>query len=215
MNMLCSMAAVAFVGAAASLCSAQDPPREQREANELQKVDRVLTFLRNRNAHDYAVTAQGGIDEAMYVRSGGLEQWITIRGEDRRNPVLLFLHGGPGEAVNPWAYAGFRSWLKYFTVVQWDQPGAGRTLGRNGAASASSITIDQMVKDGVDLTELLEKRLGKEKIVLVGHSWGSILGVHGKSPPRTLLRIRGHRPGCRSGAKLLRCLRGAFRTGLA
>jgi pimeloyl-ACP methyl ester carboxylesterase len=137
----------------------------------------MLKFLRNRNAQDYAVTAAGGIDEAMYVKIGGLEQWITIRGEDRRSPVLLFLHGGPGDAVNPWAYAGFRSWLKYFTVVQWDQRGAGRTLGRNGAVTVSTITIEQMVRDGIELAELLRKRLGKEKIVLVGHSWGSILGV--------------------------------------
>src|ERR1017187_5831126 len=93
------------------------------------------------------------------------------------DPALLFLQGGPGDATNPWGYAGFRNWLKYFTVVQWDQRGAGRTLGRNGASAASTITIERMVQDGVELTELLSKRLQKDKIVLVGHSWGSILGV--------------------------------------
>ena len=66
---------------------------------------------------------------------------------------------------------------RYFTVVQWDQRGAGRTFGRNGAAAASTITIERMVQDGVELAELLSKRLQKDKIVLVGHSWGSILGV--------------------------------------
>jgi pimeloyl-ACP methyl ester carboxylesterase len=91
--------------------------------------------------------------------------------------VLLFLHGGPGDATNPWGYAGFRNWLKYFTVVQWDQRGTGRTFGRNGAAAASTITVERMVQDGVELAELLSKRLQKDKIVLVGHSWGSILGV--------------------------------------
>jgi pimeloyl-ACP methyl ester carboxylesterase len=113
----------------------------------------------------------------MLERGGGLEQWITMRGEDRKNPVLLFLHGGPGDATNPWGYAGFRNWLKYFTVVQWDQRGAGRTFGRNGPAAASTITIDRMVQDGVELAELLSRRFQKDKIVLVGHSWGSILGV--------------------------------------
>src|SRR5204862_114825 len=76
-----------------------------------------------------------------------------------------------------WGYAGFRNWLKYFTVVQWDQRGAGRTFGRNGEAAASTITVERMVQDGVELAELLLKKLQKDKIVLVGHSWGSTLGV--------------------------------------
>src|SRR5262245_61477908 len=121
-------------------------------AAELQKLDTVLTFLRQRNARDYAITTPNGIDEGRYVEVGGIEQWITIRGEDRKNPVLLFLHGGPGDATNPWGYAGFRTWLKTFTVVQWDQRGAGRTWGRSGPSAADTITIERMVQDGVELT---------------------------------------------------------------
>lgn len=157
-------------------CSAQEISPAQSEATDFQKLEPWLKFLRDRNARDYAITAPNGIDEGTYVEIGGIEQWITIRGEDRNNPVLLFLHGGPGDATNPWGYATFRSWLKYFTVVQWDQRGAGRTFGRNGAASASTITPDRMIQDGVELTESLKKRLHKDKIVLVGHSWGSVLG---------------------------------------
>jgi len=137
----------------------------------------MMTALRNRNAQDYAITTPNGIDEARYVEVGGIEQWITIRGEDRKNPVLLLLHGGPGDATNPWGYAGFRSWLKTFTVIQWDQRGAGRTLGRNGPALEPTITIERMAQDGIELANLLCKTLEKDKIVLVGHSWGSILGV--------------------------------------
>jgi pimeloyl-ACP methyl ester carboxylesterase len=144
---------------------------------DFQKLDAMMKALRDRNARDYAITSENGIDEARYVAVGGLEQWITIRGEDRKNPVLLFLHGGPGDATNPWGYAGFRSWLRSFTVVQWDQRGAGRTLGRNGPSLAPTITIDRMVQDGIELAELLRKELQKDKIVLVGHSFGSILGV--------------------------------------
>jgi pimeloyl-ACP methyl ester carboxylesterase len=147
------------------------------DAGEFQKLEPVLKFLRARNARDYAITAPNGIDEAEFVKIGGLDQWVTIRGEDRKNPVLLFLHGGPGDATNPWGYACFRSWLKVFTVVQWDQRGAGRTFGRNGAGSASTITIERMTQDGVELADQLRKKLQKDKIVLVGHSWGSILGV--------------------------------------
>ena len=162
--------------AAPASLNAQEAPSPS-EAADFRKLEPALKFLRSRNARDYAVTTPNGIDEASYVKIGGLDQWITIRGEDRKNPVLLLLHGGPGDATNPWGYAGFRNWLKYFTVVQWDQRGAGRTLGRNGPASASTITVERMVQDGVELADLLSKKLQKDKIVLVGHSWGSILGV--------------------------------------
>jgi pimeloyl-ACP methyl ester carboxylesterase len=170
-------ALVVICSVAVGSLSAQEASLGRTEAVEFQKLEPALKFLRARNARDYAVTTPNGIDEANYVKIGGLEQWITIRGEDRKNPVLLLLHGGPGDATNPWGYAGFRTWLKYFTVVQWDQRGAGRTFGRNGAAAASTITRERMVQDGVELAELLSKRLQKDKIVLVGHSWGSILGV--------------------------------------
>ena len=144
---------------------------------ELQKLDTVLAFIRQRNARDYAITTPNGIDEGKYVEIGGIEQWITIRGEDRGNPVLLFLHGGPGDATNPWGFAGFRTWLRYFTVVQWDQRGAGRTLGRNGPSLGPTITIDRMTRDGIELSEMLRRALNQDRIILVGHSWGSILGV--------------------------------------
>jgi pimeloyl-ACP methyl ester carboxylesterase len=173
-----STAVLLFIYAAAlSSLNAQEAPSARPEAAEFQKLEPALKFIRARNARDYAITTPNAIDEGSYVRIGSIEQWITIRGEDRNNPVLLLLHGGPGDATNPWGYAAFRNWLKYFTVVQWDQRGAGRTFGRNGAAVASTITVERMVQDGVELAELLTKRLQKKKLILVGHSWGSILGV--------------------------------------
>lgn len=144
---------------------------------ELQKLNTLLSALRARNARDYTIPFPDGIDEAKYVEIGGIQQWITIRGEDRNNPVLLFLHGGPGDAISPWGYAGFRSWLKLFTVVHWDQRGAGRTFGKNGASLAPTITIERMTRDGIELTEFLLLALHKNKLILVGHSWGSILGI--------------------------------------
>jgi len=163
-------------GGALGSCCAQEVPSGRSEAAEFQKLEPALKFLRERNARTYAITTPNGIDEAIYVEIGGIEQWITIRGEDRNNPVLLFLHGGPGDATNPWGYAAFRSWLKYFTVVQWDQRGSGRTFGRNGGASASNIAPDRMAQDGIELAVWVKKKLHKDKIVLVGHSWGSVLG---------------------------------------
>jgi pimeloyl-ACP methyl ester carboxylesterase len=141
------------------------------------KLDDLLSFLRTRNAQQYAISSPKGIDEASFVTVGGIEQWITIRGQNRDNPVLLFLHGGPGDVTNPWTFALFASWQKYFTVVQWDQRGAGRTLRKNGRAIAPTITVDRMVQDGIELTEYLRKHLGKEKIIIVAHSFGSTLGL--------------------------------------
>lgn len=115
------------------------------------------------------------IDEAQYVKIGGIEQFIRITGESRANPVLLFVHGGPGLSMLGFL-PSFQPWEKYFTIVQWDQRGAGRTYGRNGADRSAPMTIDRMTQDGVELAQFLTRHL-HGKIVVVGHSWGSILGV--------------------------------------
>jgi pimeloyl-ACP methyl ester carboxylesterase len=150
---------------------------QKLDAADVQTLEAATAFVRQRNARDYALATPNGVEEGRYVTIGGIEQWITIRGEDRRNPVLLFLHGGPGDTTNPWGYAAFRSWLKAFTVVQWDQRGAGRTLGKSGPSVAATLTIDRMTQDGIELAEMLRRTLQKDKIILVGHSWGSLLGI--------------------------------------
>src|SRR5471030_1047078 len=122
-----------------------------------------------------AERASTGIDRSLFVPLGGIDQWINIRGEDRRNPVLLFVHGGPGEAQWPEA-AHFRPWEKDFTVVQWDQRGAGHTYGRYGAKTPD-MTLDRIANDGVELAAYLCRTLDKKKIIALGHSWGSIIAV--------------------------------------
>jgi pimeloyl-ACP methyl ester carboxylesterase len=129
------------------------------------------------------IAAPNGVDDALFVEIGGTQQWITIRGQDRANPVILVLHGGPGSAIAGLAPA-FVPWEREFTVVQWDQPGAGRTFRAAGRSIAPDLTIESMVDDGIELTEWLRRRLGKDKIVLLGWSWGTILGVNmAKSRP--------------------------------
>jgi pimeloyl-ACP methyl ester carboxylesterase len=167
-----------LVGAYGESAAAQDVGAVAASGNaDLQQFQDMRSFVSKRNEQYYRVTASHGIDEARYVPIGGIEQYISIRGEDRDNPVILFLHGGPGDATNPWGYLAFRSWLKDFTVVQWDQRGAGRTLRKSGASIAPTITVEHMTQDGVELADYLRKSLQKEKLILVGHSWGSILGL--------------------------------------
>ncbi len=112
------------------------------------------------------------IQEARFTL-GGIEQWITIRGSDRANPVLLLVHGGPGDAQSPLPsiYAPYE---KDFTIVQWDQRGAAKTYARN----PNSPPVPERVElDGIELTEYLRDYLGKKKILVLGHSWGSYLAV--------------------------------------
>jgi pimeloyl-ACP methyl ester carboxylesterase len=116
-----------------------------------------------------------GIDQSSFVSIGGIDQWISIKGEDRRNPVLLVVHGGPGEAQ--WPMAGrYQPWEKAFTIVQWDQRGAGHTYGRYNSQTPD-VTLDRIARDGIELTDYLRRTLGKRKIVVLGHSWGSIVAV--------------------------------------
>ena len=118
------------------------------------------------------------IHEELFVQAGGIEQWITIRGKDRSNPVMLVLHGGPGDAWSPFADAMFTGWDKEFTLVQWDQRGAGRTFGKSGPSIEATMTVERMAQDGVEIAEYVTRHLGKKKVILLGGSWGSILGVH-------------------------------------
>lgn len=173
----CLMVLVAALPAPAAL--AQDSTRgiSPVETQELITLDTLwLRFLRQRNARNYAIATPNGIQEDRFIRVGGIEQWMSIRGEDRNNPVLLLVHGGPGDATSLYGWAMLRSWFKHYTVVQWDQRGAGKTFGRNGPTTPD-VSIHQIVNDGNELSDSLCRMFGKSKIVILGHSFGSIIGL--------------------------------------
>jgi len=128
-------------------------------------------------SRDMHIDSAKGINEAGYIKIGGIDQWIQIRGQDRNNPVLLWLNGGPGFSTIPSTYA-YLSWERHFTVVMWDQRGEGKTFARSGTSVAKTMTIAQMTSDGIEVAEYLRKRMQKDKVILLGHSWGSQLGVH-------------------------------------
>ena len=133
-------------------------------------------YRQHHNTKAFAIRSAGGITEGRFVKIGGIDQWIQIRGENISNPVLLILHGGPGASYVP-ATSLFLHWEKSFTVVQWDQRGTGRTFGRDGANGSGEMSVDRMVRDGIEVVEYLRQRLHQDKIILYGTSWGTILGT--------------------------------------
>ena len=142
-----------------------------RSAVDPGETANVLADLRH-------VVSPQGIDRAQKVRIGGIDQWVTIRGKDRRNPILLVLHGGPGYVLGPMSWWFQPGWEDYFTVVEWDQRGAGKTfLINNSTKLAPTMTRERMVADGAEMVAWLQKEFGKKKIFLLGHSWGSYMGL--------------------------------------
>jgi pimeloyl-ACP methyl ester carboxylesterase len=117
----------------------------------------------------------GGIAEIGYRRLGGVDQWMMIRGESVANPPLIMLHGGPGFSETG-LFRHFNAPLeKSFTVVYWDQRGAGKSA--DPAIPRSSMTVEQLMSDLDELVDAVRGRLGVDSVVIFGHSWGSVLGV--------------------------------------
>src|SRR5574337_761601 len=118
---------------------------------------------------------QNSIAEISYLRLGGFDQWVMIRGENIANPILILLHGGPGFPEMR-LFRTFNAALEqHYTVVYWMQRGTSKSFDRR--MPPSSLTIEQFIADLDELVEMLRARFGKEKVVLYGHSWGSVLGV--------------------------------------
>jgi len=117
----------------------------------------------------------GSIVSLEKVKLGGVDQWLIIRGYDVNKPVLLFLSGGPG-ASEAARVLRFNSELeKHFVVVIWEQRGCGKSYP--SINPKSDLTVDQYVADLLELTDILRERFDEQKIYLVGHSWGTIIGV--------------------------------------
>jgi pimeloyl-ACP methyl ester carboxylesterase len=113
----------------------------------------------------------------LYVPIGGIDQWIQFADGPPGRPILLYLHGGPGGTSVP-VSAAWKAWEAHFTVVHWDQRGAGRTFARNGEKGCGPLTLERMIGDALEVAEFLIAQLRRPRVLLVGHSWGSALGVH-------------------------------------
>ena len=131
---------------------------------------RLLPFL---NADGTRLT--DSVSEKVQVTIGGIEQGMFIRGKNLQNPVLLFLHGGPGMPEYFLAEKYAAGLEERFTVCYWEQRGGG--ISYNPAISPESITAKQLISDAIEVTNYLRERFGQEKIYLLAHSWGSFIGI--------------------------------------
>ncbi|MEV3859249.1 alpha/beta hydrolase [Streptomyces sp. NPDC050095] len=122
------------------------------------------------------ITAANGIEESGFVRIGGIDQWISVRGDDRDNPVILEIHGGPGAANHVFA-PRTRTWERHFTIVRWDMRGAGRTFAAHGPDGQGEMSLEQVYDDALEVTQHVRARLGVDKVVLVANSFGTVTGL--------------------------------------
>jgi pimeloyl-ACP methyl ester carboxylesterase len=131
-------------------------------------------------AEAFAIRDANGIDDQDFIPINGADQWVTIRGRDRANPVILVVGGfgvdGPGAVASPFLGA-FQSWEPFFTVVNWDMRGAGKTFVKANKVIDPDLGVELLVRDGLALTDDLRRRLGKRKIVLLGTGFGTTIAA--------------------------------------
>lgn len=121
-------------------------------------------------------TPVGGINDSMYVDINGTEQWINIYGENINNPVLMYLHGGPGSSTSDIDYVFTRKWADVYTVVTWDQRNCGKSY--DAEQNDIELTREIFMEDGKEMTEFIRDYLTVDKITILGHSWGSFYGAN-------------------------------------
>lgn len=121
--------------------------------------------------------AKNRLEEDVYLTINNSRQFISMRSNDAANkPVLLFLHGGPGASATVLFQKFNKDLENDFIVICWDQRGAGKSYSKN--IDNSKLTVPQFIDDAHVLIEYLCRRFQQEKIYLIGHSWGSRLGIY-------------------------------------
>lgn len=123
------------------------------------------------------IVSPQGLQAIETIPIGGIRQVVSVRSQDLRNPVLIYFHGGPGFVEMPLDWWWNRGWDEYFTVVQWDQRNAGKTFVASGPNDPALLTPERYQADAEELVQWARKRFGKRKVFVLGHSWGSMLGL--------------------------------------
>ena len=149
------------------------PVRAQEPAKPASRAEATAIIANARK-----IVTPNGVERLEKVAIGGIDQWVSVRGADRRNPVILYIHGGPGYVSIPMSWWFSRGLEEYFTIVQWDQRAAGKTyLLTDPAKIAPTLTTDRMIADTEEMAAWARKEFGKDKIFVLGHSFGSFLGL--------------------------------------
>src|SRR5512138_274326 len=124
------------------------------------------------------IVTPNGVERNETVRIGGIDQFVSVRGDDRRNPILLMIHGGPGFPTAPMAWFATHGLEEYFTVVHWDQRGSGKThLMNDPKVVAPTMKPERFVGDIEELVSWLREEMHKEKVFVLATSWGSYIGL--------------------------------------
>ena len=132
------------------------------------------SILRENNKTDYP----GSIELMETVEIGGIKQVLYFRGKNIDNPIILFIHGGPGSPMLPLLHGFQYEWENEFTVVHWEQRNAGKTFYLNDPETIlETMTFDTMVSDAHEVTQYIKQKLNKDKITILGFSWGTVLGT--------------------------------------
>ena len=136
----------------------------------------VIIGCRNYSYITNSIVSEKGIDECRYVDLGSQKQYVLIRGKDINNPVIIWIHGGPSSPDAMISYAFTNYLVDDYTVVCWDQRGCGRTYFENNDPDNETATFEQTQQDLDDLVNYVCNRFGKDKVIIVGHSYGTLVG---------------------------------------
>ena len=152
------------------------PPLPSNSSDTIAALLWAREVLQQHLTTTYAVKNPKGIEELKSVQIGGVDQWLHIRGRNRNNPVLLYLHGGPGYPMIGLMDSTMRPWEDYFTVVLWEQRQTGKSY-YPANDETDPLTIQRMVEDTEEVIQYLRHHLSQDKLFVLGHSWGSVLGM--------------------------------------
>lgn len=126
------------------------------------------------------------IDQLEPVEVNGTKQWLFYHSYDSSRPVVLFVHGGPGSPLMPFSRAFDETFLNDFVVVHWDQRGSGKSY--SSSIAKETLTLEQIVADGDIIVHHLKQKFNRHQIIIVGHSWGTIVASHMvKAKPQNFL----------------------------
>ncbi|NKN02289.1 alpha/beta fold hydrolase [Rhizobium leguminosarum bv. viciae] len=131
--------------------------------------------LQSRVAWKRRLQGRSCVDETTFWSIGGITQAVQLRGWNEANPLLLYVHGGPGMPAMPFGHAFQSEWERHFTIVHWDQRVTGKTLCANGIETG--LGLKDFAEDGVDLVRQLQQRFPGRPIGIIGHSWGTAIAI--------------------------------------